>query len=187
MGGSQIQLAIFTNNSNYTCTFIETWIVYVCHSEQDIRIWCFWTKDGSRCHAHLCQELQRGWVFTLNSFLCVSRMVHHPKDIEPTWHNCGKHWSQWRMLSTPCSPSPDKLSLFRGQKGSQLPSSYTSIQKALWSLSASVNGIPLGEICTSVTWCHPLPHYAPSPLLSSSSLIPWFVTSYLSQHDKTLD
>ena len=21
-------------------------------------------------------------------------MVHHPKDIQPTWHNCGKHWCQ---------------------------------------------------------------------------------------------
>ena len=33
-------------------------------------------------------------IATLNSFPCVSRMVHHPKDIQPTWHNSGKHWSQ---------------------------------------------------------------------------------------------
>ena len=32
--------------------------------------------------------------FTLNRFPCVSGMVHHPKDIQPTWHNFGKHWSQ---------------------------------------------------------------------------------------------
>uniref|UniRef100_A0A8C7I0V3 Neuromedin-K receptor n=1 Tax=Oncorhynchus kisutch TaxID=8019 RepID=A0A8C7I0V3_ONCKI len=32
----------------------------------------------------LCQELQRCWVFHAQRFLCVSRTVHHPKDIQPT-------------------------------------------------------------------------------------------------------
>jgi hypothetical protein len=52
--------------------------------------------------------------FTLNSFPCVSRMVHHPKDI----HNCGKYWSQhgtpslWNAFDTLQSPCPDELRLF---------------------------------------------------------------------------
>ena len=25
--------------------------------------------------------------------VCI-KMVHHSKDIQPAWHNCGKHWSQ---------------------------------------------------------------------------------------------
>uniref|UniRef100_A0A8C7DJD3 Caldesmon 1b n=1 Tax=Oncorhynchus kisutch TaxID=8019 RepID=A0A8C7DJD3_ONCKI len=33
---------------------------------------------------HLLYKLQRCWVFHLNSFLCVSRIVHHSKDIQPT-------------------------------------------------------------------------------------------------------
>ena len=32
--------------------------------------------------------------FMLNSFPCVLRMVRHPKDIQLTWHNRGKRWSQ---------------------------------------------------------------------------------------------
>uniref|UniRef100_A0A8C7UQ04 Ral transcription factor IIIC subunit 5 n=1 Tax=Oncorhynchus mykiss TaxID=8022 RepID=A0A8C7UQ04_ONCMY len=44
----------------------------------------------------LCQERQR-------SFPCVSRMVHHPKDIKPTGHNCGTHWSQtWASIPVEC-------------------------------------------------------------------------------------
>ncbi|XP_055725810.1 oligophrenin-1-like isoform X5 [Salvelinus fontinalis] len=51
-------------------------------------------------------------------FPCVSRMVHYPKDIQPTWHNCGKHWSQhgpaslWNAFDTLQSPCPNKLRLF---------------------------------------------------------------------------
>ena len=50
---------------------LKTWIVYVCQ-----------------------KNCNTAGFFTLNSFLCVSRMVHHPMDIQPTWHNCGKLWSQ---------------------------------------------------------------------------------------------
>jgi hypothetical protein len=31
--------------------------------------------------------------FSSSAVSHVWRMVHHPKDIQPTWHNCGKHWS----------------------------------------------------------------------------------------------
>ena len=37
--------------------------------------------------------------FTFNSFPCVSRMVHNPKDIQATSHNCGKHWNQLGPVS----------------------------------------------------------------------------------------
>jgi hypothetical protein len=58
---------------------------------------CLWTGYGSRCQAHRFERVKNcnaAGVFTLNSDLWVSRMVHHPKDIQPTWHNCEKHWSQ---------------------------------------------------------------------------------------------
>ena len=49
---------------------------------------------------HLCaNNCNAAGCFTLNSFPCVSRTVHHPKDIQPTWHNCGKHWSHnWASI-----------------------------------------------------------------------------------------
>ena len=62
----------------------------------------------------------------LKSFPCVSRMVHHPKNIHPTWHNCGKHWSQhgpaspWNTFDTLKSPCHNELRLFWGQKRVQL-------------------------------------------------------------------
>ena len=42
--------------------------------------------------------------FTLNSFPSVLRTVHHPKDIQPIWHNRGVNMGQYPygMLSTPC-------------------------------------------------------------------------------------
>jgi hypothetical protein len=47
----------------------------------------------------------------LNSLPRVSRMVHQPKDIQPTWHNCGNHsshlgpaslWNAFDTLLIPC-------------------------------------------------------------------------------------
>ena len=77
-------------------------------------------RIGARCTG-LCQELQRCWVFhTTVSPPCVSRMVHNPKDIQPTWQNCGKHWSQhgpaslWNAFDTLSCPCPDELRLFWG-------------------------------------------------------------------------
>ena len=64
--------------------------------------------------------------FTLNSFPCESTIVHHPKDIHPTWHNCGKHWSEhglaflWNAFDALKSPCPKELRLFWGQKAVQL-------------------------------------------------------------------
>ena len=46
------------------------------------------------------------WVFHAQQFTCVWGMGHHPKDIQPTWHICGKHWSQhgpaslWNAFNT---------------------------------------------------------------------------------------
>ena len=79
---------------------IETWIVYVCHLEgegarQKIYSKCLWTGYGSMSQAHrfeCVKNCSAAGFFTFNSFPCVSRMVHHPKDIPPTWHtgNCWK-------------------------------------------------------------------------------------------------
>ena len=58
-------------------------------------------ERGSRCQAlqfECVKTCNAVGFFILNSFLCVSRAVHHPKDIQPTWHNCGKHWSQHGVL-----------------------------------------------------------------------------------------
>jgi hypothetical protein len=46
---------------------------------------------GSRCQAHWFECVKNGnaaGFFRLNCFPCVSRMVHHPKAIQP------RHWSQ---------------------------------------------------------------------------------------------
>ena len=86
---------------------IETWIVYVCHSEgelarQNKRLKCLWIGYGSRCQVHrfeCVKNCNTAGFFMLNSFPCESRMVHHPKDIQPIWHNCGKHWeSTWASI-----------------------------------------------------------------------------------------
>jgi hypothetical protein len=61
--------------------------------------------------------------FMLNSFLCVWSMVHPPKDIQPTSHNCGKYWSQhgpaflWNAFATLYSPCPKELRLFWEKRG----------------------------------------------------------------------
>ena len=88
------------------------------------RGWMCKTKEPG---APVCvKNCNAAGFFSLNSFLCVSRMVHHPKGIQPTWHNCGKHWSQhgstslWNAFNTVSSPWPDKLRLFWWQKGVQL-------------------------------------------------------------------
>ena len=70
---------------------IETCIVYVCLSKGKwARQKCFWTGYGSRCQAHRSR---------IHCFPCVPRQVHHPKDIQPTWHNCGKQCSQYGTAS----------------------------------------------------------------------------------------
>jgi hypothetical protein len=72
---------------------------------------CLWTGYGSRCKAHrfVSRTAMLLSFSTLNSFPCVSRMVHHPNDIQTTWHNCGKHWSHhgpaslwnaWHLVET---------------------------------------------------------------------------------------
>ena len=41
--------------------------------------------------------------FTLSSFFFVSRMVHHPKDIQPTLHNCGMEaLESWASIPVEC-------------------------------------------------------------------------------------
>ena len=57
---------------------------------------------------------------------CLSRMVHHPKSIQTSWHKFEKHWSQHgpaclrNTLDTLWSLCPNELRLFWGQKGVQL-------------------------------------------------------------------
>jgi hypothetical protein len=61
---------------------------------------------GARLTGLSVKNCNAAGLFTLNSFLCVSRMVHHPKDIQPSRHNSGKHWSQhgssslWSVFDT---------------------------------------------------------------------------------------
>jgi hypothetical protein len=61
---------------------IETWIVYVWHSEEDFSAFEQGMVVGTR-HNSLLNRNAAGF-FMLNSFPCVSRMVHHPTDIQPT-------------------------------------------------------------------------------------------------------
>jgi hypothetical protein len=74
--------------------------------------------------------------FSLNSFPCVSRMVHYP-----TWHNCGKHWSLhgpaslWNAFDT-LQSMPDELRLFWGQKWVQ----HNMRKELLMFSTFSVNG-----------------------------------------------
>ena len=59
---------------------------------------------GARCTSLCVSRTATVLGFSCSTFLCVSRMVHHPKDIQPTWHNCGKHWSQhgpaWNLIES---------------------------------------------------------------------------------------
>ena len=91
-----------------------------------VRLSCsdwFCSEYASRCQMHrfeCVKSCNAAVFFTLKGFLCVSRMIHHPKDIQPTWHNCGKHWSQhrpaslWNAFYTLWSPCPNELRLFWG-------------------------------------------------------------------------
>ena len=64
-----------------------------------------WMGYDSRCQAHRSECVKNcnaAVLFTLNSFPCVSRMVRHPKDIQPSWHNCDQPWQHdgWVQHST---------------------------------------------------------------------------------------
>ena len=70
-------------------------VLYMCAirwvNGQDERLKCLWTCYDSRCQAHwfeCVKNCNAAGVFMFNSFPCASRMVHHLKDIQPTWHNC---------------------------------------------------------------------------------------------------
>jgi hypothetical protein len=64
---------------------IETWLVYECHSEGE------WERKGFKAHPFECvKPCNAAGFYTLNSFPCVSRMFHHPKDIQPM----GGQWSE---------------------------------------------------------------------------------------------
>jgi hypothetical protein len=63
---------------------------------QDKIFKCFWTWYGSRCQVHrfeCVKNCNADGFFKLNSFPCVSRMVHHPKDIQ-------KSWELWKALES---------------------------------------------------------------------------------------
>jgi hypothetical protein len=68
---------------------------------------------GAR-HTGLSVSRSASGIFHAQQFPCVSRMIHHPKDIQPTGHNCGKDWSQtgpasmWKAFNTLYSPCVDK-------------------------------------------------------------------------------
>jgi hypothetical protein len=101
------------------CLIFETWVVCAIQrvNGQDNIFKCFWMGYGSRCQAHrfVSRTATLLGFLTLNSFLCVSRMFHHPKDIQPTWHNSRKQWSQHGPASL-WSSCPNELRLFWGQK-----------------------------------------------------------------------
>ena len=61
---------------------------------QDNIFKCLWTGYGSTCQVHWFVSRTATLVgfSTTNSFLCVSRTVHHPKNIQPIWHNFVKLW-----------------------------------------------------------------------------------------------
>ena len=100
----------------------ETWIVCVCHSEGDLNAFQQGMVIGARRTGLSLSRMVAAGMFTLNRFPCV----HHPKENKPTWHNCGKHWSQygpaslWNALDTLQCQCPDELRLFWGQKRVQL-------------------------------------------------------------------
>ena len=64
---------------------IETWIRYVCDSECEFAKQNIYVpfERGIVVGAMSIMNCSAAGFFTLNSFLCVSRMVHHPKDIQP--------------------------------------------------------------------------------------------------------
>ena len=110
---------------------IERWNVCVplMVNGQDKRLSAFeWgiVVGVKRTSLNVSTNCNAAGFYTLNSFLCVSRMIHHPKDIQPTQQNCGKHCIQhgpaslWNAFDSLYSPCPDELSLFWGQNGVQL-------------------------------------------------------------------
>jgi hypothetical protein len=94
---------------------IETWIVYVC---VPYRGWIrkifkrIWTAYSSRCQAHrfgCVKNCNAVGFFMLNSFLCVSRMVHHLKDFQPTLQS--NRWATVSQLTVQyniCTQGPIK-------------------------------------------------------------------------------
>ena len=73
----------------------------------NVKITC---KTGKSPKKYICSTCPE-WRVATDSFPCVSRMVHNPKDIQPTWHHYVKHWSQhwpatlWNSFDTlwiPC-------------------------------------------------------------------------------------
>ena len=76
-------------------------IVYVCHSEGD-RFRCLWSGYGSRCQFECVKNCNTAGFVTFNSFLCVSIMVHHPKDIQPTWQLWEALESTWASIPVEC-------------------------------------------------------------------------------------
>jgi hypothetical protein len=78
--------------------------MYVCHSEGE------WARQKKLSafergmvaddrHTDLHQELQRCCVFHTQQFSVCIKNGPPPKDIQPTLHNCGKHWSQLGPVS----------------------------------------------------------------------------------------
>jgi hypothetical protein len=105
-----------------------------------------------RCQAHRFECLKNcnaAGFFTLKRVPCVSRMVHHRKDIKSTCHNVWKHWSQqgsaslWNA-STPCvvvhAPN-DYLRLFWGKRGVQLNIRKLFLMVSTFSVTQAVNNI----------------------------------------------
>jgi hypothetical protein len=83
-----------------------TWIVYVCHSagrwaRQNIEVPL--NRVCATCTGLSVSKtaMLLGFIM-INSFPFASGMVHHPKDMQPTSHSCGKHWRQLHPCGTPC-------------------------------------------------------------------------------------
>ena len=95
---------------------------------QDKILKWFWTGYSSRCQAHLFECVKNcnpAAFFTLNSFLCVSRMVLHQRTsshLETTVGSIGVNMGQhpFGMLLTPCKVHSPTNWDFWGQKGVHL-------------------------------------------------------------------
>ena len=137
---------------------------YVC---VPFRGWMGKTKDvsafkrGSRCQAHRVECVRNSHAagfFTLNSFPCVSRMVHHLKHIRQTWHHCGNHWSQhgpaflWNAFDTFYSPRPKEVRQFWGQRGVQFNIRKVFLMFCTLSVSRSIHWFNTGWIVVYWLW-----------------------------------